>query len=75
MKFYLFPNPYVKYLNLIVKNKAKSLPLLKNGSRADDDDLNAYTFDTTVFLLTAVFCDSEKYFNTLSSSHEDNPFV
>jgi len=67
--------------------QTKSLPLLKNGSRAEDLKAlslkkygsvilsNTCAFDTAVFLLMVAFCESEKYFNSLSSSHEDCKFI
>lgn len=36
VKSYLFPNPYLKYLDITGRNKTKSLPILKNGSRDED---------------------------------------
>lgn len=67
--------------------QTKSLPMLKNGSRADDLKAlslkkygsvvlsNTCAFDTAVFLLMVAFCDSEKYFNSLSSTNEDYKFI
>lgn len=32
-------------------------------------------FDTAVFFLMMALCDSEKYYNALSSSHDGNQFI
>lgn len=85
-KSYLLPNPHLKYIDMTAR-QTKSLPMLKNGSRADDLKAlslkkygsvvlsNTCAFDTAVFLLMVAFCDSEKYFNSLSSTHEDYKFI
>jgi len=36
IKSYMSPNPHLKYLDLHSKKINRSLPILKNGSRAED---------------------------------------
>jgi len=62
IKSYMSPNPHLKYLDLQSKKINRSLPILKNGSRAEDLKAlqikgyckivltNTCAFDTAVFL-------------------------
>lgn len=66
------------------KHITKSLPLLKNGSRAEDLKAlsiknhgkviltnTSYAFNTATFLVMVALCDSEKYLNSFSYSGKD----
>lgn len=78
IKSYLTPNAHLKYLDINVKKINKSLPLLKNGSRAEDLKAlnikgygkiiltNTCAFDTAVYMFMVAMCDSEKYLTELN---------
>ncbi|KAF0753972.1 Uncharacterized protein FWK35_00027409, partial [Aphis craccivora] len=85
-KSYLTPNSNHKHLNLNIKNNNKVLPLLKNGSRAEDlkaINLKGYgkiiltntcAFDTAVSLFMVAMCDSNKYLNRIDQ-FPSNSFI
>lgn len=71
-KSYILPNPHLRHLDLTRSRNIKSLPVLKNGSRAEElkacniNELgkvilsNTCAFDTIASILTA-YCDSQIY--------------
>lgn len=73
---YLNPNPHLKHLQLNNLRKIKNLPILKNGSRAEEikscvvKDFgktiisNTCAFDSAVSILMVAYCDSINY-NTM----------
>lgn len=75
---YLMPNPHLRHLDLNIKRNEKTLPLLKNGSRAEELKgikikglngnvifSNTCAFDAITSLVMVSFCDSELYSNGL----------
>lgn len=70
---YLLPNPHLRHLDLTRTRNIKSLPILKNGSRAEElkacnvNELgkviltNTCAFDTITSILMAAYCDSQIY--------------
>ncbi|KAE9523351.1 hypothetical protein AGLY_016299 [Aphis glycines] len=85
-KSYLTPNSHLKHLNLNIKNNNKVLPLLKNGSRAEDLKAlnlkgygkiiltNTCAFDTAVSFFMAAMCDSNKYLKRIDQ-FPSNSFI
>lgn len=75
---YLLPNPHLRHLDMNASKNIKTLPFLKNGSRADqlksikvkniDGAIvlsNTCAFDAVVSLIMVAFCDSINFSNTL----------
>lgn len=83
---YLLPNPHLRHLNMNASKNINSLPLLKNGSRADelkslkikniDGTIilsNTCAFDAVVSLIMVAFCDSKNFSNALLQ--KNTPFI
>uniref|UniRef100_A0A2S2R3G3 NOF-FB transposable element protein n=1 Tax=Sipha flava TaxID=143950 RepID=A0A2S2R3G3_9HEMI len=75
---YLLPNPHLRLLNMKALKNIKTLPLLKNGSRAEElksiklkniDGAiilsNTCAFDAVSSLILVVFCDSDDFSTAL----------
>jgi len=70
---YLNPNPHLRHLQLNNLRKNKNLPILKNGSKAEEikscvvKDFgktilsNTCAFDSAVSILMVAYCDSINY--------------
>lgn len=70
---YLVPNPHLRHLNLNSSRNIKFLPLLKNGSRAEELKAitvkgigkivltNTCAFDTIASIFTVAYCDGILY--------------
>jgi len=87
IKSYMSPNLHLKYLDLKSKKINRSLPIIKNGSRAEDPKAlqikgygkivltNTCAFDTAVFLIMVAMCDSEKYLKSNEETHNCSIFI
>jgi len=76
---YLLPNPHFRHLDLTRSRNIKTLPVLKNGSRAEElkacnvNELgkvvlsNTCAFDTITSILMAAYCDSQLYSTKLDN--------
>lgn len=81
IRSYLNPNPHLKYLELNNLKKMKTLPILKNGSRAEElkscsmKDYgkiilsNTCAFDSAASILMVAYCDSINYNTVVDSSN------
>lgn len=70
---YLHPNPHLRHLQIKNLKKIKTLPILKNGSRADEltsctvEDFgkvilsNTCAFHSVLSILIVAYCDSVNY--------------
>lgn len=78
---YLIPNPHLRHINLSNARNPRILPLLKNGSRAEELKScnlksinrsvilsNTCTFDSIASVVMVSFCDSQIYSNGLLQS-------
>lgn len=83
---YLVPNPHLKHLNLNSSRNIKSLPILKNGSRAEELKAitvnnigkivltNTCAFDTVTSVFTVAYCDSILYSNEIDKILDSSDF-
>jgi len=80
------PNPHLRHLHLNNSKNIKSLPLLKNGSRAEElkaitvKDIgkivltNTCAFDTIASIFTVAYCDSILYSNEIDNILNSSDF-
>ncbi|CAI6355863.1 unnamed protein product [Macrosiphum euphorbiae] len=85
-KSYLVPNPHLKHLDINKSKNILSLPLLKNGSRAEELKSravqsigkiimsNTCVFDTVSSIIMVAYCDSIKYSQELNNYLENNEY-
>lgn len=86
-KSYLEVNPHLRHLNInTTKNIMTSLPLLKNGSRAEELKScvvqrigkvimsNMCAFDMITSIIMVAYCDSVKYSQELNNFLENNKY-
>jgi len=85
-KSYLTPNPYLRHVNINNSRNTVILPILKNGSRAEElkscniKDIrkiifsNTCAFDTLTFIFMVSYCDSEHYKNYIDGLTFIHPF-
>lgn len=75
---YLLPNPHLRHLDMKASKNIKTLPFLKNGSRAEEFKSikiknidgtiilsNTCAFDAVVSLIILAFCDSTNFSHVL----------
>lgn len=86
-KSYLTPNPFLRHVNINNSRNTVSLPILKNGSRAEElkscniKDVgkiilsNTCAFDMLAFLCMVSYCDSEDYKNCINKLDSIHPFL
>ncbi|CAI6357895.1 unnamed protein product [Macrosiphum euphorbiae] len=71
---YIIPNPHLRHVNIGNSRNSRNLPLLKNGSRADEFKAcalksqntnvilsNTCAFDSIASMIMVSFCDSQNY--------------
>lgn len=87
VKSYLFPNPHLRHLNLNNIHNITSLPVLKNGSRANDLKScnitgfgkvvlsNTCAFDTLCSIFMVSYCDSKLYVEEIKQLDNENEFI
>lgn len=85
-KSYLLVNPHLRHLDINTFKNILSLPLLKNGSRADELKncvvqrigrvimSNTCAFDTVTSIIMVAYCDSVKYSEALNNFLENNKY-
>lgn len=85
-KSYLVPNSHLRHLNLNNSKNKLSLPLLKNGSRAEKLKScvvqsigkvimsNTCAFDTVTSIIMVAYCDSVKYSQELNNFLEKSKY-
>jgi len=85
-KSYLTPNSFLPHVNINNSCNTVSLPILKNGSRAEElkscniKDIgkiifsNTCAFDALAFICMVSYCDSEHYKNCINELNFIHPF-
>jgi len=83
-KSYILPNPHLRHLDLTRSRNIKSLPVLKNGSRAEElkacniNELgkvilsNTCAFDTITSIFMVAYCDSQIYSTEVNDLTQKN---
>jgi len=84
---YLTPNPHLSHIDLNNSRKIKSLPVLKNGSRASEIKSccilgmvrvvlsNTCTFDTIASIFIVSYCDNRRYSAEVNNMENENKFL
>jgi len=85
-KSYLMPNPILRHLNLNNPKNIKSLPILKNGSRAKELKScvvaeigkvilsNTCAFETFASIFMTAYCDSDNYKTQINIIKQNNEY-